>query len=487
MSAIFEWRNGKFGQVSEAMVKKLIRDSVSIVVILLTFLSVSSASSAFAAEALNWNTNRNRVSADIKSEPLLNLLEQIAGATGWRVLVEPDTLHTVSTKFKELTPGDALHLLLGDVNFALVPGTNSSSRLFVFRTSRERATQVVHPLKRSDSNAEPKPIPNELIVRLKPGMKIDELAKLLGAKVIGRVDSLNAYRLQFDDQAATTSAREQLASNPDVASVESNYAIERPEVPQAISGSAPLPQLQLKPPSGEGRIIIGLVDTGVQSLGNNLDQFILKQLSVAGDAQLDPNSPSHGTSMAETMLRTLQMLGNGSSSVQILPVDVYGPNEATSTFDVAEGIALAINKGANPINLSLGSPADSQLVRDLIAEGNQKGITFYAAKGNTPDTTPFYPAADAGVTAVTALDRNGQVAPWANKAAISSVGAPGTVLVTFNNQTYVVQGTSPATAMTSATASSLMDTKSLSATDARGQILQNATPVTVPVATPSPK
>jgi hypothetical protein len=464
------------------MVRRNIRCWERVALLLIALVSVLLSCTAFAADTLNWNTNRNRVSADIESEDLLPLLEQIATATGWHVLVEPDTLHTVSAKFSNVTPGEALRLLLGDVNFALVPGTNSTARLFVFRTARDKATRTVLAPKRASHTAEPKVIPNELIVRLKPGVKIDELAKQLGAKVIGRIDGLNAYRLQFDDPTATGAAREQLASNSDVASIENNFQIDRPEIPQqAAGGGAPMPQLQLKPPSGDGRIVIGLVDTAVQSLGNNLDQFVLKQLSVTGDAQIDPNSPTHGTSMAETMLRTLQMLGNGSSSVLILPVDVYGANETTSTFDVAQGIAMAVNKGANPINLSLGSPADSQVVRDLIAEGNQKGITFYAAKGNTPDVTPYYPAADAGVTAVTALDPNGQVAPWANKAPISAVGAPGTVLITFDNQTYVVQGTSPATAITSATAANFMAAKSISASDAQALILRGATAATVPV------
>jgi serine protease len=211
-----------------------------------------------------------------------------------------------------------------------------------------------------------------------------------------------------------------------------------------------------------------------------LDQFVLKPLSVAGDPQLDPNVPTHGTSMAETMLRTLQVLGNGASSVQILPVDVYGANESTSTFDVAQGITLAINKGANPINLSLGSPADSQLVRDLISQGVQQGITFYTAKGNTPVTTPVYPAGDPGATPVTALDNNGQVAPWANRADLSAVGAQGTVMISFDNQTYLVQGTSPATAIVSATASSLMEKGPMTATAARTQILNGPTPTTIP-------
>ena len=171
----------------------------------------------------------------------------------------------------------------------------------------KNATQSVRPANIADMASKGKMIPNELIVRLKPGAKIDELAKLLGAKVIGRIDSLNAYRLQFEDQAAADAARQQLASNPDVASVDSNYSIDRPRLRlgRRRSNLPPPPQLQLKPPPGNGRIIVGLVDTALQPLGNGLDSFLLKPISVAGDAQLDPNNPSHGTSMAETILRSI--------------------------------------------------------------------------------------------------------------------------------------------------------------------------------------
>lgn len=429
---------------------------------------------ARAADTLDWNTNRNQVSADIKSEDLLRMLRRIAAATGWHVLVEPGTSHNVSAKFNDLAPGEALHLLLGEVNFALVPATNVPLRLFVFRTAANQATQLVSP------NAPARIMPNELVVRLKRGVRIEDLARFLGAKVVGRLDKLNAYRLRFEDPDATSRARQQLLDNPDVASIENNFVIDRPETPQTASANSGLPQLQLKPPANDGRVIIGLIDTAVQSLGNDLDQFVLKPLSVAGEAQLDPDFPTHGTSMAQTMLRTLQLLGNGSSSVQILPIDVYGPNESTSTFEVAQGIALAINKGANPINLSLGSPEDSQVVRDLIAQGSLQGITFYTAKGNTPISTPVFPAADPGATAVTALDANGQVVPWANRAALSAVGAPGTVVISFNNQTYLVQGTSPATAIVSATAGSLMEKNQINAVAARNQILNAPTATTIP-------
>jgi hypothetical protein len=404
------------------------------------------------ADTLNWNTNQNRVTADIKSSGLFNVLERIAQNTGWQVFVEPETLHTVSAKFNNLPPGEALHLLLGDVNFALLPGTNGVSRLYVFRTTRQNATQLVKPPKASEA----KVIGNELLVRLKPGANIDELARSLGAKVTGRIDSLNAYRLKFDDDAAANAARDQLSTNQDVTAVDSNYAIDRPTVPQGFNGNAPSPQLQMKPPPDTGRVIVGLVDTAVQPFGNNLDQFIQKQVSVAGNAQSDPNGLNHGTAMAETILRSLDAATKGNTSVQILPIDVYGPNASTSTFDVANGIVQAVNGGAKVINLSLGSDGDAGFLHDVVKAAAAQNILMIGAAGNQPVTTPYYPAAYPEVNAVTAIDQ-GQLAPYANRGSFVSLGAPGSNIVPYGNLAYGVQGTSVSTAFVSGVAAGYMD------------------------------
>jgi hypothetical protein len=60
------------------------------------------------------------------------------------------------------------------------------------------------------------------------------------------------------------------------------------------------------------------------------------------------------------------------------------------------------------------------------------------------------------------------------------VGALGTVPVSFNGQTFVVQGTSPATAIVSATAASLMNSKAITATAANTQIKSGLTLTTKP-------
>ena len=99
--------------------------------------------SAANTNSLVWHTATDRVSADIHGEPLWPLLEDIAHQTGWHIFVEPDTERNASTKFKNLPSGDALKMLLGDLNFALVPQTNGPSQLYIFRTTMQNATKPV--------------------------------------------------------------------------------------------------------------------------------------------------------------------------------------------------------------------------------------------------------------------------------------------------------------------------------------------------------
>ncbi|MDB6124574.1 MAG: hypothetical protein JWQ71_3567 [Pedosphaera sp.] len=408
-----------------------------------------------AANSLAWHQKDGRVDANITSWDIAKVLETIAADTGWQIYVEPDIQLNVSAKFKSLSSGDALRSLLGNLNFAVVPQKNGSQRLYVFRTTQSQATRLIVARKPA------KPIPNELVVTLKPGSKtkIEDLARSLGAKIVGRMDDKNAYRLQFDDEAAANAARSELADNPDVQSVDSNFNVARPpDVNYSPTSAAS--DLQLKPKSNDGncQLVIGMPDTTMQPPPTNLANFFLPSLSVVPSSPLNPAQVTHGTAMAETMLGVLGKVTGGSTSVKILPVDIYGSGESTTTFDVANGVIKAVNGGANVISMSLGSDGDSPFLHNILTQVSNQGIPIFAAAGNTPVTTPTYPAAYPEVVAVTASDRSGNLASYANHGSFVDMIAPGDTTFKYNNQTYFAQGTSAATAYAAAMAAGLADT-----------------------------
>ena len=126
--------------------------------------------------------------------------------------------------------------------------------------------------------------------------------------------------------------------------------------------------------------------------------------------------------------------------------------------------------------MSFGSEGDSPFLHNVISEA-PKNIIFIGAAGNSPVTTDFFPAAYPEVLAVTAIDQ-GKLAPYANRGAFVSLGAPGTSVIYFNNQAYYVVGTSASAAFTSGMAAGFMDT-TRSGTDKVAAFLKSNFGVTI--------
>ena len=421
----------------------------------LVFLASALAIGTHAADtnSLVWRADADRVSADIHDEALWPLLEDIAHQTGWHIFVEPTASHNSSVKFRNLPSGEALEKLLGTLNYAFVPQTNGPQELYVFTTTIHNATRRVAAA--APPKAGPmRHVPNQLIVKLKPGADIDALAKARGARVVARNDKLGIYLLEFPDASATDAALAGLQTDPAVAAVDYNYLYDAPVAAQPLAGA----------PNGNGPVsltldpnttsdpcnpVVGLIDTGVQPLGSQLDPFLMKSINVTGDNTTpNPTTPTHGTAMAQTILRAISQQST-KSPVRILPVNVYGNSETASSWNVALGVQAAVDGGASVLNMSLAGTTDSAVLNDIINQALAKGIVVFAAAGNQPVNTPNYPAAIPGVNAVTALGAPGQLASYANYGNFVEMALPGDSVVYMGSQPWVVQGTSSSTAYAS--------------------------------------
>ena len=231
--------------------------------------------------------------------------------------------HTTSAKFKDLPSGRSAENAVRRPQFRAraADQCRAAALCFPHRDEKRHATGA-----RAEA-APARHVPNELLVKLKPGADVDALAKLLGAKIIGRNDKLGIYRLQFADADATDAALARLKNNSDVLAVDYNYYFDPPPTPQLLANPPVGPVSLTLDPATTGdpcNPVVGLIDTPVQSLGSQLDPFMLKSISVAGDAGTDTSDLTHGTAMAETILRAVSQAAGGNSSVRILAVDVYG-------------------------------------------------------------------------------------------------------------------------------------------------------------------
>jgi hypothetical protein len=404
---------------------------------------------------ISFDAQKKQVSAAVEDLSLKEAMAKFSGATGWKVFLDPAAERTVSAQFSSRSTSDGLRLLLGGLSFAVIPQTNGATKLYVFKNAIADATEEIPPKEASKRGKDW--LSKEVLVTLKKGSRqdIDALARLLGAKIVGRNDKLRTYRLEFGSDEAAENARQRLASSPDLRT-DDNYALRSPDS-NGNPGAVGAPRFDLKPSADGTTTTVAVVDTAVQKLNDAMNKFLLAQVDVAGapdPAQLASSTPMHGTSMTETILNAMAdaMESGEETNIRILPVNVYGNREATTTYDVMLGVYEAVMRGADIVNLSLGGEASSPLMDDLIYQARKQGVLFFAAAGNVPTTAPTYPAANPLVYAVTAGDRNGNFAPYANQGAFIDLIAPGTTFLNYGGQTFRVMGTSPATAVVSGAA-----------------------------------
>jgi len=114
--------------------------------------------------------------------------------------------------------------------------------------------------------------------------------------------------------------------------------------------------------------------------------------------------------------------------VTLMPIKVTTRLDDAKDTDIAKGIKWAADHGANIINISMGQSRNTQCLQDAVRYAQNKGSLLVAASGNhynTPNPGVFYPAGEAGVLAVSAVDSQGKIAGFANTGQQVNLTAPG--------------------------------------------------------------
>jgi len=437
-------------------------------------------STAAARKGLYWNAATDRYAASIPGWPLQRVLARLSAQTGWRVWIEDgietQVPPTIRAQFRNLPAREALPRILGGMNYSLTTASNGRRELKVFATHARSSNREII------ADAGDEVIANELIIRSKSGSSIDlkHLAGLEGAHLVGTNGVAGAYRLRFDSEKQAEDARQKLAKESEDLAIENNQRFEVPDAPVAVTGmtAPPLRLTATVRPDGNRRVI-ALIDSAPQPLGPAFQSFLLPTVDVVPGTPAS-DSPSHGTAMAEAMVRGLSAGSpETSTSTRIQPYNVYGASESASTWDVARGITQAAQDGSTIINLSLGSAQDSPYLRDVIQQVSGQGALVIAAAGNNGSAAPFYPAAYETTLAVTATGRSGQLTPYANRGGFVDLGVPGSTVVQMDGQSWVVQGTSVSAAFASGMAGALAQNPQTPLAPVRSKLIETF-PVRLP-------
>ncbi len=199
--------------------------------------------------------------------------------------------------------------------------------------------------------------------------------------------------------------------------------------------------------------VVAIVDSGIDLSHPDLSSKVLTGRTFLGcgasgcgngDWQSGPaaqrDGDSHGTHVAG-IAGAATSNGRGIAGVapaaKLLAVRVLDDAGSGSSSDVARGIRYSADRGAEVINLSLGSlpggdafdiVGSPDSIRRAVAYANQKGAVVVAASGNSAAPLCDEPGGAPGVLCVTATDRRGARAAYANepiKRDLLAVAAPG--------------------------------------------------------------
>lgn len=182
---------------------------------------------------------------------------------------------------------------------------------------------------------------------------------------------------------------------------------------------------------GSAGITVAVVDSGVgphpDLTGRVLPGYNLTDPDHPGDTA-DVNPAGHGTAVAGIIAAAVHNssgIAGVAQRVRILPVVVLTADGLGTDVGAAEGIAWAVDRGADVINVSLGSQWFSTALESAVRYADQHGVVVVAAVGNDGNGQVRYPAAFPEVIAVAATDNADEHLTSSNQGPEVDVAAPG--------------------------------------------------------------
>ena len=281
----------------------------------------------------------------------------------------------------------------------------------------------------------------EVIVKLDPlaGATIDDINGTHNTTTLKALEpGSGIYLLELPPGDDPMKQAEVMAGYPRLSFAEPNFITHPPEAnPRSISrwgGLDPTPyfvqyaidQLNLTEAWAINRgagSLVAVIDTGVQlahpalvssltSSGydfvdnDNVPEDEFPGLDSDGDGVAD-EAAGHGTHVAGIVHLV-------APDAKIMPLRVLDSNGDGDIFTVAQAMIYAIQNHADVINLSLGTPDKSDLLKDVVSEATHNNVVVVAAAGNLNSKLPQYPAANNCALSVTSVGPTGFKSNFSN-------------------------------------------------------------------------
>lgn len=217
-----------------------------------------------------------------------------------------------------------------------------------------------------------------------------------------------------------------------------HQALDRQHVYQLQQAGSPKPMYQLPLPAVCNKDVrVGVIDTHLQDshpgFTKALEQNRLTAFSALDDYTELPTE--HGTAVSGLLVGEYPDLSPLLPAAQLFQAGAFYQQQASHRGSKVEYLLTSIDwllqQDVAVINMSLAGPANN-LLRQAVQVATEQNVAIVAAVGNPgPHAAPQYPAAYPSVIAVTAVDQNGEVYPWAIQGEHLDFAAPGVAISTL--------------------------------------------------------
>ncbi|MFD2256397.1 S8 family serine peptidase [Luteolibacter algae] len=333
--------------------------------------------------------------------------------------------------------------------------------------------------------------PNELILRFPTQESYATTINLVRrspVRLLRQIDALRAVRLGYNEwqdmavllNSANISKLKPINSHPSVGrpipGIGDKALAFKNSVNSWLGVTSDISQM------GKG-VKIAVIDTGVVPHAEIPSLYRSIEIEpFPGDLTM---THPHGTSVASLIT------GKGPGVIGLAPaarlISIRAIDESGSTdgFNIAAAILMAVDEGAQIINLSLGSASQTSLEKDAVEIALARGVVIVAGSGNDGQDRLLYPAAYPGVISVGALDAGGERMVFSNAGENLTITAPGYgIFAAAPGEKYLhFSGTSAsAPIVTGALAAIMSDSsgRAVSAGEAVKVLLENADDIGLP-------
>jgi len=264
--------------------------------------------------------------------------------------------------------------------------------------------------------------------------------------ILGQIDGLRAVRVRDGDWLQSMGAGEEMTRG-------NNYYVQVPQVPLEVRTMG---DAVYRVVGAKAMDLMG-AEGATAGWGKNVQVALLDTQLGEAETLLGAES-GHGTSMKSLIVGGPGAVQGAAPGAQVTNFPVLDGEGKGNSFTLAQAIVQAVDKGAQVINMSLGSDGDSAVVRAAVAYALSKNVALVAAVGNEAVNRVSYPAAYEGVLAVASVDGDKQQLYFSNRGSSVGVAAPGFSVVADwpGGKTVEVSGTSASTALVSGVLAALI-------------------------------